>query len=158
MDNISKALTMAGAMLIAIMLISLFMWFIEQVRIYNGDVTRQANYTEIESFNRYFVYAQGVSDDNNHITGIDMINLIGKVRDVNNNFADFGYTIDVTTNGIFTDANIKNLENVDVDNATWNLSIEKVSTSTDPALTDRIITYEYGYDDRGRINRLLFTR
>ena len=158
MDNISKALMMAGAMLIAIMLISLFMWFLEQVRIYNGDVTRQANYTEIEAFNRYFVYAKGVSDDNNHITGIDMINLIGKARDVNNNYADFGYSISVTTNNIFTDANIKNLENYKADNNAWNLSLEKVDSSRDSALTEKIIAYSYDYDDRGRINRLSFTK
>lgn len=91
MENASKALIIAGATLIAVLLISLTMWFLSVLRNYNTVEINNKNASEIESFNRYFLY---VANDGDQVDGITALNIFNKVKDFNDTFPQYHITID----------------------------------------------------------------
>ncbi|MBQ9267762.1 MAG: hypothetical protein IJ217_05780 [Clostridia bacterium] len=78
MDNASKALIMAGGMLIAILIISLSVYMLTTARGVADASERRITASQIESFNRFFI---SYPDE---ITGLDVYNIIGKIEDIEN--------------------------------------------------------------------------
>lgn len=140
LENASKALLMAGAILIAVMIISLFMWFINVLGNYGNKQALEVKQTEIESFNRYFYY----SNTGNRISGADYINLVKKARDANRD----NDTYFITINGL-----VANLDGMT--DANFNSYVAGLS---DNFLLTQNINYSIGYDgNTGRINRINFS-
>ncbi len=77
MDNASKALIMAGGILIGVMLISLGTYMLTIGRGVSDSSERQIKATQIESFNNFFIKYDSV------ITGLDVYNILGKIDDIN---------------------------------------------------------------------------
>ena len=96
MDNASKALIMAGAVLIALLIMTLFMYALNVFRDYSEDMSTLTGTTQQESFNRYFVYATIL---NQRIRGYDAYNVMGKALDMNQNL-DSRNQIRVVLNGV----------------------------------------------------------
>lgn len=98
MDNASKALIMAGGILIAVMVISIAMYMIATARGVAKEANEQMEESAIESFNRYYK-SFGVSGCN--ISGIDVVNLINKAKDdqwrYNNHSSYYNVTYTDTT-------------------------------------------------------------
>ena len=78
MDNASKALIMAGGILIAILVISLSVYMLTTARGVADASERRITASQIESFNRFFI---SYPDE---ITGLDVYNIIGKIEDIEN--------------------------------------------------------------------------
>ena len=82
MDNASKALIMAGAVFITILLISLMIYTVTQIRDYNEASSTQTLNTQIEAFNRFYVYSKP-ADETEKIKGSEVCNIICKSIDIN---------------------------------------------------------------------------
>ncbi len=80
MDNASKALIMAGAVLISIMVISLLMYMLNVFGQYSEKQSTLTASSQNESFNRFFVYSELIGPT---IKGYDAANIIAKARDMN---------------------------------------------------------------------------
>lgn len=80
MENASKALMIAGAILIAVLIISLFMWFLVQFRDYTDALSSAKMSTDAEAYNRFFVYAQ---PPDRIVRGYELYNIVGKAIDYN---------------------------------------------------------------------------
>ena len=109
MENASKALIIAGAILIAVALISLFIFVFSAIGEFNSQTREQQYSNQVIAANRFFVEAAHDVDSSNpgiQIYGYDAYNIIRKAEDVNN---DVGapVTIDVNMNdsyfGVGTD-------------------------------------------------------
>ena len=159
MGNASKAILMAGAVLIAVMLISLTIYFFNALKNYNSNMNSQEKMTQIESFNRFFTFAQ--PSNNGRITGADMINIMGKIRDYSKVYQDPDYTFTVTINANihFSDPHLSTIPNpvTATDNA-WAQFIEYAKNSNDALLYTNAIVYEYDYNNTGRITIINFSR
>lgn len=88
MENASKALIIAGATLIALMLISLFMYVFNAIGDYFEQQQAQQYSNQITAANRFFV--ESAYDVNPGVSGIqiygyDVYNIIRKAEDVNDN-------------------------------------------------------------------------
>lgn len=90
MENASKALIMAGAVLGTVILISIVLYAFNVV-INNTKLEAdvQSYSTQVEAFNRYFIYSSNDIDNNRsngiQVKGSDAYNIIAKVNDINNN-------------------------------------------------------------------------
>lgn len=83
MDNASKALIIAGGVLIAIAIISVTLYMFAQARDLADASNQILEQSQIEAFNRFYhAYAPSFNKDYN-ITGLDAYNVYNKV--VNNN-------------------------------------------------------------------------
>ncbi len=92
-DNASKALIMAGATLIAVLVVSLAMYMINVFRDYSESASLRNRSSQDESFNRYFVF----SDINGgRVYGYDAYNLIGKVIEINEDLDFYNTPVNVT--------------------------------------------------------------
>ncbi|MBR3280390.1 MAG: hypothetical protein IKI57_00905 [Clostridia bacterium] len=96
MDNVSKALIMAGAVFIAILIISVFVYSLGIIREYNYNSSTLTAAVQNESFNRYFIYAT-VPSAYGVIKGYDAYNLIEKAADMNREL--FSNQISIYYNG-----------------------------------------------------------
>lgn len=89
MENVSKALIIAGAVLIATLLISLSMYVFKTIITYTEQSSVQSYSVKAEAFNRYFIYSSNDIDNNRangvQIKGSEAYNIIAKVNDINNN-------------------------------------------------------------------------
>lgn len=89
MENASKALIMAGAMLITVLLISITMYAYNSYKTFAGEASIQTYSTQAEAFNRFFIYSSNDIDNDRtngiQIKGTDAYNIIAKVNDINNN-------------------------------------------------------------------------
>lgn len=87
MENASKALLIAGAVLIAVLLISLTMYVFNVITKYTEQSSIQSYSTQAEAFNRYFVYSSNDVDGNRangvQIKGSEAYNIIAKINDIN---------------------------------------------------------------------------
>lgn len=77
MDNASKALIMAGGVLIAVMIIGVSMYILASARGIAYTANEAAEENARESFNRYY---QSFANDS-EILGIDFLNLCSKAED-----------------------------------------------------------------------------
>lgn len=130
MENASKALIMAGVILISVMLISLFIYVFTAIGEYKSQTQAQQQSNQIVAANRFFV--ESAYDINSlrpgvQIKGYDVYNLIGKANDINENPDSPNY--------------IENYSGLSV--ATVDLNKE--------------YTYTYGLDSEGYVNSINFS-
>lgn len=87
MENASKALIIAGMVLISVMVISLFMYVFSSIMEFQTDSKAQLQSSQITAFNRFFVesYDLDYGKSGYQINGSDVYNIIRKVDDINNN-------------------------------------------------------------------------
>ena len=115
MDNVSKAVLYAGAILIAVGLISLTLLVFQSFREYNG-LNRDAQVTqETLDFNKFFVESyysiDGTYSANGaRISGFDVYNILVKIDDINNNPNRF-YDIDISASNMTKVTRIRNIIN-----------------------------------------------
>ena len=130
MENASKALIMAAAVLISVMLISIFMYVFTAIGDYKSDSQAQLQSNEIIAANRFFVesaYDINSGQSGVQIKGYDVYNIIRKARDINEN-PDSPFMIDVY--------------GMNEENAKNNLN--------------GTYTYSYTFDSLGYINTITF--
>lgn len=80
MENASKALLLAGGILISVMVIGISMFILSSARSVAYNANKEAEESAIESFNRYY---QSFGDSGCEISGIDYLNIYNKVIDQN---------------------------------------------------------------------------
>ena len=78
MGNASKALIMAGGVLITILIISLSLYMLTAARGAADASEKMVTASQVEAFNRFFVNYP------NEVTGLDVYNIIGKIDDIRN--------------------------------------------------------------------------
>jgi hypothetical protein len=81
MDNASKAIVFAGSVLIAILIISLTMYFFNVYRDFNSSMDRVNQTQATQQFNRFFVDS---CPNGATIFGYDAYNIIQKALEINN--------------------------------------------------------------------------
>ena len=146
MENVSKALVMAGATLLAVLLISLFMWFLNALRDYNSANVVQQNSISNEKINRYFVYA---ADYGSVISGVDAYNLFNKAYDINLSFPEYEIeipSVDIGGKSFSSNTSLENyLSNI---NSIWN----------DETILKSLINSKYQYyyylNEVGRVSKI----
>lgn len=129
MENASKALIMAGGILIAIMVIGVALFILNGARGFAGTMNDQAEISARESFNRYYM---SFGDSGSTITGLDVLNIYNKAQD----------------DTLRTDS---------VHAVTINVSsalIEALNAPTGYEMMSRTYTYTYSYDFAGYINAI----
>ncbi len=126
MDNASKALIMAGGVLIAMLIISLSVYMLTTARGVANASEQRMTQTQIESFNRFFINYPS------EITGLDVYNIIGKIKDINND-----------ENSI---ANAPSYSGADLSDVTSTESFADV------------YKYSYEYGNNGAISTVSFTK
>lgn len=77
MENASKALIMAGGLLIVVMIISIAMYVLTSARGIASDSNKQIEANAQASYNRFY------ESYSSQITGIDVLNIYNKVQDDN---------------------------------------------------------------------------
>ena len=90
MDNASKALVLAGGLLIAIMIIGVALYILNNARGFAKAADSQARLNSVQSFNRYYYSA---INSNGKIYGVDVLNIKNKSLD---DSKEHGYNIDVS--------------------------------------------------------------
>lgn len=80
MDNASKALIMAGGILITVLVIGVAMYVLASARGVASDSNKEMQASAAESFNRYY---ESFSSD---IRGIDALNIYNKAKDDNSRY------------------------------------------------------------------------
>ena len=87
MDNASKALIIAGSMLISIAIISLFMFFYNNISDFYSTKNSKDELENISSFNRFFEESSYDVDRCGsgvvHVNGWDVYNILKKVESIN---------------------------------------------------------------------------
>ncbi len=135
MENASKALIIAGGILIAVLVISIAMYMISMLRDFSESSSMQTASSQNEAFNRFFVYS---ANSSGKINGYEAYNIVRKVQDINLN-EDDDTRIYVTT-----DKFTKTIVDENISNIISTLSGDMSSTST--------YFYEYSYGPDGRID------
>lgn len=90
MDNASKALILAGGILIAVMIIGVALLILNNARQFAKTADTQARINAVQSFNRYY---QSALNSNGKILGINVLNIKNKSLDDKN---VYGYNIEVS--------------------------------------------------------------
>lgn len=109
MENASKALIMAGGILIAIIIISALLLMVTHIGDYQRTKDSGAKATQVAKFNRDF---EKYTDDNG-IKGTDIVSLINKIADYNSrqanntnsttgstNYVDYNIRMSITIRGL----------------------------------------------------------
>lgn len=109
MENASKALLMAGGILIALLIISMLLLMITNIGDYQRTKDSGAKATQVAKFNRDF---ERYTDDD-EIKGTDIISLINKIQDYNSiqvsntsessgttNYVDYNIKMSITISGL----------------------------------------------------------
>lgn len=129
MDNASKALIMAGGILIAVMIVSLSMYLLAGARGFASASNDQAELSAIESFNRYYLSFDST------ILGIDVLNIYNKAID-DSTRTNHMHEVNVSVpSGVITLLN-------GVDGSTY-MNVP--------------YSYSYGFDSDGYINSITIT-
>lgn len=132
MDNVSKALIIAGGILLAILIISVALYLFAGIRGFASAQNTNAEVSAVESFNRYY------QSFDSKITGIDVVNICNKVVNDQKN----GHDINCSAIG-----NLYNNLNNQVEDAIKNgtekpdLKSKKYSFSISKYDADGYITY-----------------
>ena len=116
MENASKALLMAGATLIAILIITLFVLMNNQIKSYQQQKDEAEKAQQISKFNNDFERYLVMDDDG--ISGADVVTLINKLNEYNqkskanteNNTTDNGKAIDYNVVMTITISNMGNTD------------------------------------------------
>lgn len=99
MENASKALIIAGGVLIGVALISLALYLFASARGLTDASNEILTQSQIESFNRfYFAYAPNLNEKAD-ISGLDAYNIIRRVKNDNDSETTFS-EISLYTNGL----------------------------------------------------------
>lgn len=141
MENASKALIMAGAVIIAVMLISLFMYVFTAISDYNSQTQAQRQSNNIIASNRFFVesaYDINGSRAGVQIKGYDAYNIIRKARDVNNN-ANSPVTIEL---------------NIPYNESFFDSGADGLLTEEEKLRLQKQFDYSYTMDIEGYINKI----
>ena len=102
MENAAKALLIAGAVLIAVMLFSLFSYLFTRMGNSTSKIYNIMNQHEIAEFNQQFLNYNG----GNNLNSQDVATILNLVQD-NNKRMKWDFEIEVTLNGqICTDQNV----------------------------------------------------
>ena len=113
MDNASKALIIAGGMLIAIMVASLFVYLFTSYGSYAEDMYDRINERQLAEANNEYTRYEG-SDEN---TIYDVVSVINKAKDnnksLNLNPGDKGY---IRVSILGENSNLQNLDNNEITN------------------------------------------
>ena len=78
MDNASKALIMAGGVLIALAVISTALYFYTTAKGYASSAEEMLSASQIQSFNRFYT---AYDTPDNIITGVDAVNILNRALD-----------------------------------------------------------------------------
>ena len=142
MENASKALMMAGAVLVTIILISMVMFYFNKVKDISSAASAHSYNEQVEAFNRFFVYSK--PDLGAKVYGSDAYNIIGKAIDINSNEWSLG-KIEIE----FLGSNYTNY------------SQEQIKTrfyKNDKAIMDDKFAYNYTINaSNGLVNKITFT-
>ena len=92
MDNASKALILAGGILISVMIISVAMYVLTNARGFSSSADSQARIYAVQAFNRYY---QSFINDNGNIYGIDVLNVYNRSIDDNKGDKEYNITVSV---------------------------------------------------------------
>ena len=87
MGNASKAIIMAGAILITVLLISITMSVVTTLRDYSNVSSTQTQNSQVEAFNRFFVYSKPYGDG--LIKGSDAYNIYKKAQDIKDRMPEY---------------------------------------------------------------------
>ena len=79
MDNASKAIIMAGSVLVAIAVMSIALYFYGVMKGYFRDTEETYTQTQVDSFNRFYQSYANTSDST--IYAIDVLNIYNKAMD-----------------------------------------------------------------------------
>jgi len=152
MDNISKAITIAGSVLISVLIITVCM------SIYNSYVdfsTKQAsilNARDILSFNTFFLAFD------NQIYGYEVYNLMGKVLDINIEKA-LGREIDITFDCGIPAYNLNKTTDIDSIRTSRNQYFYFTENLYDyPSGDNKQFDFSYTVDISGYIDHIIFTK
>lgn len=130
MDNAAKALIAAGGVLIAMLVITLSMYLVEMFRSGYEMNSQTLRARQVNEFNSHF------TKYGNTITGVDVYNILGKVKEVNN---DYDAIIDhIQTLGVVNEDNYMK----------YFYFTEKVMNS---------FTYNYYFNGEGIVNKIEIT-
>ena len=139
MENASKALVMAGGILIAILVIGALLLMINQIGSYEKAQTSNVKDSQLAQFNYDF---ERYTDDNG-ITGVDIVSLINKVNDYNKRALEGG-----TTNSINYDIKMSiEITGFNEFNKTYAYDKERDTDSLFPK-------YSYTFDENNVNNEL----
>ncbi len=148
MENASKALLLAGTVLIAIITISLFVLTINNISDYKSSSTELASATELAKFNEQFT--QYVRDD---VKGVELISLLNSVADyytkkqkVERQVGEINYDKDITIYIDLTGFNEKHAARYLFNTAKYELKRENVTTG----IMNIINTQRRNEEDYGR--------
>ena len=114
MDNASKAIIIAGAVLIAVGLMSLFLVFFKVLREYNGAVADKQVTEDILSFNRFFtesLYDVNLTRPGTQIYGYDVYNLALKAFELSQRDDSYVVIIQIGSNSYSNYSTLDNLRN-----------------------------------------------
>ena len=135
MDNASKALIMAGGILISVMVIGIAMYILSSARGVAYDANKEAEQSAVESFNRYY---QSFGPSGCKISGIDVVNIYRKaVDDIHR--LDSIHTIDLSgvSDDVLTEIGIKKHSDVKPDEGCCELDADSAASFT------KQYTYKY---------------
>jgi len=171
MDNASKAIIIAGATLLAVGLISLFMMFYNTIRNYNTNIDKNQVKQEVSEFNKFFLqytYDVEPSIAGSQIYGYDVYNVLSRVYELDRSddlpeiqYIFYGYNVNVTKPGTAGFQDIKTLLKNEFDySQIW----YELDHSTNPPTVifkqeeidkfKRLYTFTIlSYDSEGRISK-----
>ena len=132
MDNVSKALIIAGGVLLAIMIISVALYLFAGVRGFANAMNIHAEVSAIESFNRYY------QSFDSKITGIDVVNSCNKVVNDQKNGHDI--TCNAINSGLYSNLNKQSDDAINNGSEKPDLKSKKYSFSISKYDVDGYIT------------------
>ena len=150
MDNASKAAIMAGAVIIALLIISLSLFTVALYRRYADQEISKTYSNQSEAYNRFFVYT---GSSGSSISGYDAYNVICKAFDINSNL-DTNDRIIVNGCGVHNSTNPNDINSV---RAYFDISYDtddRMVVSDTTRLERQNYTYTYDYNNGGRRERI----
>lgn len=141
MENASKALIMAGAVFIAVMLISLFIYVFSAIGNFNSQTQAQQYSNQVIAANRFFVesaYDINSSVGGVQIMGYDAYNIIRKALDINDD-PDAAVTIDIIAPSY----------------TTFDRDSDSILDETERANMKKEYNYSYSMDSEGYVNKII---
>jgi len=149
-DNASKAAIMAGAVIIALLIISLSLFVVALYRRYADQEISKTYSNQSEAYNRFFVYT---GSSGSSISGYDAYNVICKAFDINSNL-DTNDRIIVSGCGVHNSTNPSDIDSVrNYFRISFDSENHMVISNTD-RLERQNYGYSYGYNNAGRIDRI----
>ncbi len=146
MENASKALLMAGGVLIGVLVISLAVYLFADFGATSAEINAQNAQKQITAFNSKFTAYQGYTDD---ITIYDIVSLATFAKENNTYYEDsleYYIIVQIGSTQIqrYTREEFDRLIKTYIDDTTGNLT---TFTCGEGAI---------GYNDNGRVNRITF--